>query len=235
MLRAVFLLLVTSLTACSTIFGDTFSDKAKGYQKAKVSAQMQQLDGQPELPIQDLLVIPELNVQPQVHSGVDAQRDSDDEDETDKDFTTPAPQQLLALEDEQEVASLLQSQSQDLNPRLERDGAGTQILRLDGRFDFAWAAIADAVAKTDYTLTDLNRSIGTYYISIFDPMAEKEEKSFWAWLTNSKELGENVDYLLKLNRSRIGVYLSLQSDTETLADDELAVKVLADIEKNLAQ
>jgi len=45
----------------------------------------------------------------------------------------------------------------------------------------------------------------------------------------------DVDYLLKLNRSRLGVYLSLQSDIETLADDALAVQVLSDIEKNIAQ
>lgn len=231
MLRAVFLLLLVSLTGCSTLFGDTFSDKAKGYQKAKVAPQMKQIEGEQALPIQNRLVIPSLSVQSQARAAVDSAPKAD----SDKEFTTPAPQPLLALDEEQEVASLAQSQNEALNPRLERDGAGTQILRLDGRFDFAWAAIADALAKTDYTLSDLNRSTGTYYISIFDPKAEKEEKSFWAWLTNSDELGENVDYLLKLNRSRIGVYLSLQSDIETLADDALAVKVLSDIEKNLTK
>jgi outer membrane protein assembly factor BamC len=228
MLRAVFLWLLVSLTGCSTLFGDTFTDEAKGYQNAKVAPQMKQLDGKSALPIQDMLVIPLLGVNQQANTG-SAKEDSD------KEFIVPEPQQLLVLEEEQEVASLVQSQSEALNPRLERDGAGTQILRLDGRFDFAWAAIADALAKTDYTLSDLNRSTGTYYISIFDPTAEKKEKSFWAWLTNADELGENIDYLLKLHRSRIGVYLSLQSDVETLADDDLSMNVLSDIEKNLTK
>jgi outer membrane protein assembly factor BamC len=233
MLRVVFLLLLVSLTGCSTLFGDTFNDEAKGYQKAKVAPPMKQLDGKPALSIQDMLVIPPLGVKPQVNTDAN---DSSKED-PDKEFIVPKPQQLLALENEQkqEVASLVQRQSEALNPRLERDGAGTQVLRLDGRFDYAWAAIADAIGKTDYTLSDLNRSTGTYYISIFDPEAEKKEKSFWAWLTNADELGENIDYLLKLHRSRIGVYLSLQSDAETLADDALSKNVLSDIEKNLTK
>ncbi len=232
MLRAVFLLLLVSLTGCSTLFGDIFSDEAKGYQKAKIAPPMKQLDGKPELSIQDMLVIPSLGVKQQASTDVNNYASKED---SDKEFIVPKPQQLLALDEKQEVASLVQTQSEALNPRLERDGAGTQILRLDGRFDYAWAAIADAIGKTDYTLSDLNRSTGTYYISIFDPKAEKKEKSFWAWLTNADSLGENVDYLLKLNRSRIGVYLSLQSDTETLADDALSKNVLSDIEKNLTK
>lgn len=228
MLRAVFLLLLVSLSGCSAIFGDTFSDKAEGYHDAQLADEMQQVEGQPALPIQDILVIPALSDKQQANANNQAER-------SDQEFVTPAPQTLVVVDDDQEVASLVESQNQVLNPRLERDGAGTQILRLDGRYGVAWIAIAEAVEQTDYVLSDLNRSTGTYYVSIFDPTAEKEEKSFWAWITNAEEFGENVDYLLKLNRSRLGVYLSLQSDIETLADDTLSVQVLSDIEKNLAE
>jgi outer membrane protein assembly factor BamC len=232
MLRAVFLLLLVSLSGCSTIFGDTFSDKAEGYRDAELSAKMQQIEGQPALPIQDILFIPALNEKQQTSADSQANEQAENGKQ---DFVTPAPQALVVIEEDEDVASLAESQNQSLNPRLERDGAGTQILRLDGRYGLAWIAIAEAVDKTDYKLLDLNRSTGTYYVTIFDPMAEKEEKSFWAWLTNAEELGQDVDYLLKLNRSRLGVYLSLQSDLETLADDALSVKVLSDIEQNLTE
>jgi outer membrane protein assembly factor BamC len=122
-----------------------------------------------------------------------------------------------------------------LNPRLERDGAGTQVLRLNGRFGLAWTSVAEGLAASDYTMTDLNRSTGTYYVTIFDPTAVQPEKSFWQWLTNSDELGAEVDYLLKMNRSRLGVYLSLQKDLETLADDALAVNFLTDLQKILVK
>lgn len=228
MLRAVFLLSLAGLSGCSSLFGD----KAEGYHDAELSAEMQQIEGQPALPIQDILFVPALSDKQQAIADrqASAQTEGDDQD-----FVTPAPETLLVIDDEQDIASLAESQNQSLNPRLERDGAGTQILRLDGRFGLTWIAIAEAIEKTDYKLLDLNRSTGTYYVSIFDPLAEKEEKSFWAWLTNAEELGEDVDYLLKLNRSRLGVYLSLQSDLETLADDVLSVRVLSDIEQNLVE
>ena len=232
MLRAVFLLLLVSLNGCSAIFGDTFSDKAKGYHDAEMSPKMQQIEGQPALPIRDMLVIPTLS-DAQVKFAESNTVNS--KEETQPEFKTPAPQQLVVIDQEGDVASLAESQNQDLNPRLERDGAGTQILRLDGRYAVAWTAIAEALTKTDYNLLDLNRSTGTYYVTIFDPTAKNEEKSFWAWLTGAEEFGMNVDYLLKLNRSRLGVYLSLQSDIETLAADDLTVQVLSDIEKNLAE
>ena len=228
MLRAVFLLLLVNLSGCSAIFGDTFSDKAEGYHEVELLANMQQVEGQAALPIQDILVIPALSDKQQANA---ARQNKN----TKQEFVTPAPRQLLVVEQEQEVASLSDNQSYSLNPRLERDGAGTQILRIDGRYGVAWSAIAEAIAKTEYKLSDLNRSTGTYYVSIFDPTAKIEDRGFWAWLTNAEEYGVYVDYLLKLNRSRLGVYLSLQSDIETLADDALAVQVLSDIEQNIAQ
>jgi outer membrane protein assembly factor BamC len=105
----------------------------------------------------------------------------------------------------------------------------------DGRFGIAWNAVSEALAESEYTLTDLNRSTGTYYITIYDATAKQPEKSFWQWLTNSEELGVEVDYLLKMNRSRLGVYLSLQKDLETLSEDALAVSFFADLQKILAQ
>ena len=224
MIRAVFLLLVVNLTGCSAIFGDTFSDRAQGYLESETQDRMQPVVGQAELPIQDTYVIPDVTLS----SASAIQLDEDG------DFVVPRPQELL-LAAEEDSASLTELQGVSLNPRLERDGAGTQVLRLNGHFAFAWTSVAEALVASDYALTDLNRSTGTYYITIFDPIAERPEKSFWQWLTNSNELGADVDYLLRMNRSRLGVYLSLQKDVETLAEDALAVSFLTDLQKLLVK
>lgn len=223
MTRAVLLLLALNLSGCSAIFGDTFHDRAQGYLDSQPQARMQAVAGQSALPIQDAYVIPEISSQ---SSSLELDEDGD--------FVVPRPQALI-VEQEQDAPSLAELQDDALNPRLERDGAGTQVLRLDGRFAIAWTAVAEALAESDYSLTDLNRSTGTYYITIFDPEAEQPERSFWQWLTNSNELGVDVDYLLKMNRSRLGVYLSLQEDLETLADDKLAVRFLSDMQELLAE
>lgn len=225
MIRAVFLLLVVNLSGCSAIFGDTFHDRAQGYLTSKPQDRMQPVAGQAELPIQDAYVIPEMT-QPAV-SAIQLDEDGD--------FVVPKPQTLVVVAEEDDSTSLAELQEAILNPRLERDGAGTQVLRLNGHFALAWTSVAEALAASDYTLTDLNRSTGTYYITIFDPAAEQPEKSFWQWLTNSNELGAEVDYILKMNRSRLGVYLSLQKDLETLADDALAVSFLTDLQKILVK
>jgi outer membrane protein assembly factor BamC len=225
MIRAAFILLTVNLAGCSAIFGDTFHDRAQGYLSSETHDRMQPLADQSELPIQDAYIIPQV-------IATDASAILLDED---GDFIVPKPQVLEIANEDQESASLAELQNDALNPRLERDGAGTQVLRLDGRFALAWTAVAEALAESDYTLTDLNRSTGTYYITIFDPEAEQPEKSFWQWLTNSNELGADVDYLLKMNRSRLGVYLSLQKDLETLADDKLAVRFLTDLQVLLAE
>lgn len=225
MMRAVVILLAVNLAGCSAIFGDTFHDRAQGYLDAKNHTRMKPLAGQDPLPIQDAYKIP-----PVTQTAASAIELDDDGD-----FIVPKPELLVVAEDEQNSSSLSELKSAALNPRLERDGAGTQVLRLEGQFARAWTAVAEALAKSDYTLTDLNRSTGTYYITIFDPEAEQPEKSFWQWLTNSNDLGVDVEYILKMNRSRLGVYLSLQKDLETLADDKLAVSFLTDLQKLLAE
>lgn len=224
MIRAVFLLLAVNLTGCSAIFGDTFSDRAQGYLDSETQDRMQPVAGQAELPIQDTYVIPDVTLS----SASAIQLDEDG------DFVVPSPQPLV-ITAEEDSASLAELQGVSLNPRLERDGAGTQVLRLNGHFAFAWTSVEEALVASDYALTDLNRSTGTYYITIFDPTAERPEKSFWQWLTNSNEIGAEVDYLLRMNRSRLGVYLSLQKDLEMLADDALAVSFLTDLQKLLVK
>jgi outer membrane protein assembly factor BamC len=225
MIRMVFLLLAVNLIGCSAIFGDTFSDRAQGYLTSETKETMQPIKGQAELPIENAYVIPAIIQSSTPMTQLDE----------DGDFIVPRPEAIFVTAGEKSSASLSELQEGVLNPRLERDGAGTQVLHLDGRFALAWTAVAEALAASDYTLTDLNRSTGTYFITIFDATAEPTERSLWQWLTNSHELGVEVDYLLKMNRSRLGVYLSLQKDLETLADDALAVSFLTDLQKLLVQ
>lgn len=225
MIRAALILSLISLGGCSAIFGDTFHDRAQDYLKVEEQPRIQTVSGQPDLPIQDAYVIPEIT--PTTTSAIVLDEDGD--------FVVPQPKMLVLAEDDQDVTLLSEMQKIDLNPRLERDGAGTQVLRLEGQFGFAWTAVSEALTESEYTLTDLNRSTGTYYITIFDPEAEQPEKSLWQWLTSSNEKGVEVPYLVKMNRSRLGVYLSLQEDLETLADDELAQRFLTELTKLLTQ
>ncbi|MAD46900.1 MAG: hypothetical protein CMH98_18045 [Oceanospirillaceae bacterium] len=151
---------------------------------------------------------------------------------TPTEFEVPMPSPYVE-EDTETVSSLTEYQSTDSNPRLEQDGAGTMILRLDGGFANNWAKVTEALGASSLKLTDLNRSTGTYYLEITTREAE-EDRGWWDSLWGSDE-PETAVYLLKMNRARNGVYLSLLTDTDTLAGEALTQDVLEEIKRQLSQ
>ena len=113
---------VSLVSGCS-LFGDTFDDRAENYLTTEELPVIQLADDSPELAFRDANVIPELPVEPQ-------QPES---------FETPRPLVFVAqVNDEAVVTSLAQYRSEALNPRLDKDGAGTEILRLDLGFAASW-------------------------------------------------------------------------------------------------
>lgn len=216
-MRSLLLLaLLVSLSGCS-LFGDRFRDRAQDYLQAQEQAPTRTPDGRP-LPLADRYVIPSLPVTPP----------------RPEHFTVPAPQPLAAEDvTADSVASLSEYRSEHLNPRLEKDGAGTLILRMDGGYAAAWAAVTDAITASSLKLTDLNRSTGTWYLAM-TRMASADERGWWARLWGSKEAIQDV-YLLKMNRARLGVYLSLLTDEDSLADEALTEQVLNEIKAKLGK
>lgn len=204
---------VVCLSGCS-LFG--ISDRAMDYLQAQEQPPTRTADGKP-LPVSDRYVIPPLAITPEVPES----------------FTVPAPQPLLDEMPEETVTSLNEFRAVAMNPRLEKDGAGTLILRLDGGFAAAWAEVTDALAASDLKLTDLNRSTGTWYLEMTSLVAE-EDRSWWARLWGS-DTTEVRTYLLKMSRARLGVYLSLLTDADTLAEETLTAQVLNEIKVQLDQ
>ena len=208
------ILSVVSTTGCSAIFGDTFRDRADDYLQHENAELMAETDS---LVFVDGMPLPEVEGDASLA----------------EEFVVPRPEKLAAIDEEQESASLSDYQGESLNPRLEKDGAGTQVLRLDGRFAVAWTSVAEAMADASFKLEDMNRSIGTYYLAI-ESLDQSEDQSLWEWLFGSNEEMVEQQYLLKMNRSRLGVYLSLQQDAETLADETLTALVLEEIKDLLS-
>lgn len=215
-MRILLLVAVITLSGCS-LFGDRFRDRAMDYLSSEEQPATQTPEGM-QLAFVDRYVVPKLPVEPARPTS----------------FSVPAPQPLNAEEAAADtVASLVDYRKEALNPRLERDGAGTLILRLDGGFAQAWAEVTDAVAASSLKLLDLNRSTGTWYLEMKRAVAE-QERGWWSrlWGTN-KEVTET--YLLKMSRARTGVYLSLLTDADTLADEALTDAVLNEIKTKLGQ
>lgn len=213
----VLMIVLAGLTAsCSWLFGDTFRDRSEGYLLAEEARPVLDTNGQP-LVTSDAYPIPDLA--------------TDVENPTS--FELPIPDRLVLNQTGSEQISTLSAyQSDALNPRLEKDGSGSDILRLDSSFANAWAVVTEAIAATRYKLSDLNRSIGSYYIEV-ERAGTEEDLGWWSRLVGSEPEPVVSTYILKMNRSGSGVYLSLQSDVDQLADQDLTHQVLSDLESQL--
>jgi len=205
-------------SGCSGLFGDTFRDRSEGYLAASEGKPLVDEKGR-LVPVQDAYPIPALT---QAVTSPSA-------------FRLPMPERLVAGQAvENQVATLSQYQSEELNPRLSMDGSGSEILLLDSGFANAWAIVTETLSTMDYKLTDLNRSIGAYYLDIERP-GTKEDLGWWSRLWGAKPEPVITSYLLKMNRTGTGVYLSLQTDVDALADKAIAHQVLSDLADQLAQ
>lgn len=201
------------ISGCSFLFGDTFQDRADNYLTAEEYEVIRTTDDQP-LNFVDAYPIPPSNTQEPLP----------------EEFETPRP--LLFIEEQEEdVTRLSEYQSDALAPTLDQDGAGTQILRLGLPFAPSWSAVTEAISASSLNMTDLNRSTGTYYLKIEQPDA-KDTRSWWdkVW---GEELKTSAVYLLKMNRSLQGVYLSLLTDADNLADEKTTNAVLTEIQQQL--
>ncbi|MDO6682775.1 MULTISPECIES: outer membrane protein assembly factor BamC [unclassified Oceanobacter] len=217
-MKYLLVVLVVAVSGCSTIFGDRFRDRADDYLTTTENDEATTPDGQP-LARRNALPIPELAVIPDRPNS----------------FELPVPQALIIDDNDsssEQATSLNEYRSLDLNPRIEKDGSGSQILRLDGQFAYAWAAVTEAIAASDLNMTDLNRSVGTYYLEISRPQRD-DERGWWARLWGSEPEVIAGTYLLKMNRARHGVYLSLLEDVDKLAGDDYALPVLNTIKQQL--
>ncbi len=148
-----------------------------------------------------------------------------------EEFSLPRPKALI-IPEEQESTQLTDLQNKELEANLLKDGNGTPILRLNVPFARAWAAVGDSLKGAEIDISDLNRSIGTYYIELEDEGAEVEP-GFWSSLFGSKPEVVMLALQVKVNRARSGVYIAVHKDLDNLAEDQQAQDLLTRIKEKL--
>lgn len=214
MKRFIAVLSLGALSGCSWLF----HDHAEDYVLAKETPEIQVPTELKQKPFQQILVIPDVPVA------------ANDAASSGK-FVVPRPEPLDIQDDDEAGASLADLKDKSLSPQISKDGNGTPVLRLGADFPQAWAALGDALNKADIKVSDLNRSIGTYYIE-YQAQSSNKEKGFWARLWGSED-ASITDYELKVNRARSGVYIALHIDSDTLADENIAQSLLQTLANKL--
>ena len=212
---AVSLCIVLLLNGCS-LLGDRFRNRSLDYLSTEQSPPLRSEDGRP-LAAAELYPIPEFPAEYQ----------------RPKSFSVPKPAPLEVEAETTENTSLLQFQANRLNPKLDHDGAGSLVLQLEGNYTGLWAAVTDAIAASSLKLSDLNRNTGTWYLAI-EHTVQAKDRGWWARLWGQDKTVTEI-YQLKLHRTRLGGYVSLLKDAETLAGVELNEQVLNEILQKLEQ
>lgn len=212
MRNALMVLMLLPMTGCSWLFHDRSNDYLQAEQQPviNVPSEVANVDLEPQLPIPDI----------------------ENQKTLPNDFQVPRPTPLELKDDEESQASLKQVASVEIRTELVEDGNGTPILRLNIEFARAWSELGEAIKQTDMQITDLNRSIGTYYVDVKNP-EKTEEPGFWAGLFGADPEILTESFEIKLNRARSGVYIAIHQSQDELADEASARGLLKRIQEKL--
>lgn len=204
--------LLLPMAGCSWLFHDRSNDYLQAEQQPTINVpkDVASVNLEPQMPI------PEIS----------NQKDLPEE------FSVPRPTPLVLEDEDASQTSLKEVASVDIRAELVKDGNGTPILRLNIEFARAWSELGEAIKQTDMAITDLNRSIGTYYVNVKNP-DKTEEPGFWAGLFGADPEVVTESYEIKLNRARSGVYIAIHESQDILADEASARSLLKRIQDKL--
>lgn len=107
---------------------------------------------------------------------------------------------------------------------LQKDGSNEAYIQLMLPFDRAWASLGLALEKSDFEITDRDRSGRTYYLRFLGPEAGEEGGWFdWMWDEDDAypHVGSSFTASIREQGSaEMAIYLRLQDSEETLEDTD---------------
>lgn len=213
-------IIILLMTGCS-LFGEQYRDRSFDY-----------LTYQPAQPIKVPVELSEQaswQLVSRERFSVEPSRRSGEVSTSAADFTVPKPSALMIDDTASEApVSVVSYEGRNLNPRLAVDGSGSRLLQLDAEFALAWSMITEAISQLPYPLTDLDRSIGTFFMQT-SKINSEESKGFFARLFKRDAKEVAMQFLIRVDRSQQGVYVSVLSDSESFADESLTSAVLTQL------
>ena len=119
-----------------------------------------------------------------------------------------------------------------------RDESGEPVIDLRLGYERAWASVGRALERGGFTVADLNRDQGVYFVRYEPEVLEEEKPGFFKRLLGRgktvEQPGKDRQYRVKLRQVGKGVYINLEpEDGRDLADQELD-HLLSAIRSNLS-
>lgn len=126
-----------------------------------------------------------------------------------QEFVVPTPQSILPKETPNNVVT----QAVASKPEIVFDGNSVPLLHTAGNSLQVWEQLGLAMKAANLNVTDRNQSLGLYYLELVQD--------------NTKQT-----YLLKLTQTSTNNIVSVQKDSDTLADSKLSQQILLNIIKH---
>ena len=127
-----------------------------------------------------------------------------------QEFVVPTPQSILPKDTE---PTLLVQTTVLLKPEMVFDGNNVPLLHTAGNSLQVWEQLGQAMKAANLAVTDRNQSLGLYYLEL----TQDDKKQ---------------TYLLKLTQTSSNNVVSVQKDSDTLADSKLSQQILLNIIKH---
>ena len=105
---------------------------------------------------------------------------------------------------------------------LQQDSAGESYIQLTLPYDRAWASLGLALEKSQFEISDRDRSKGTYYLKFLGPEGEEDSGWFdWLWSSDGEFPHAGDNFIVNLDDkgdNEMAIYLRLQ---DANSDDPL--------------
>ncbi|MEY4710792.1 MAG: hypothetical protein RIS88_242 [Pseudomonadota bacterium] len=108
----------------------------------------------------------------------------------------------------------------------------TPVVEIDEGFDRAWRRVGLSLDRTGFTVEDRDRAQGTYFVRYVEPLADKQDKGFFARMfSGSEKAAPPVKFRITLRSEGSATTVSVlnaSGGVETSATAQRIVQVLAD-------
>lgn len=108
---------------------------------------------------------------------------------------------------------------------VEKDEQGGVYLKVNQTFNRVWRRVGLALDRMNYKVDDLDRSVGIWYVSSYDPLENKKEKGLFS---SDKDVKE-VSYRVMLVDESESVSIQLRDDDDKPLPAKVAEPILREL------
>jgi outer membrane protein assembly factor BamC len=198
------LLLALQITGCSWMFGDNFRDRSDDYLKAESVEEIKLPEGMQAVSFQDQLQIPTIG-----------------DKSIPTEFVVPKAPRILVGKEHQRITLYSEMNQPKYTAEIIESPEERTFIHVSAPLDVTWSLVTQALEKTKFSVTDLDRSTGVFYIDVREGVKPEEDCLIFGIWCSDLPLPKNLR--ITLIEISDGVRIGLSEDPLSTVDIELQI------------